>query len=245
MAIQTVRLEVATARKLLEMWQENTGSHMLDSGGVYGRNWERNQDKTLEDLSAPEGRFVNDLTLSLNTFAFLSKHLMFTENARALTEMFRAWVDSKDMFDAYYNSPSSMEEFLHTLNAEPQWMDTEITSFNSYNWENWADATLRGVCFELGDTNYTALSYHGGCDVRGGYTDLVIFESCTYWLFEMSDLEVWCGACKVHGHINGMADENYYKNGEEIETADGYDVMSGCPACGGDWKVYSLDCSGE
>lgn len=245
MAIQTVSSEVATQRKLLEMWHENTGTHMLDSGGAYGRNWERNQAKTLEDLTAPEGYFEKDETLTLNTFAFLSKHLTFTDGARALTEMFRAWVDSKEMQEAYYNTPYSMEEFLHTINAKPQLTDNEIMSFNSYNWENWADATLQGVCFALGDTNYTALSYHGGADVRGGYTDLVIFESCTYWLMEMSDVEVWCGACKVHGHIRGMVDEDYTNDNDDIETPDGYDVMSGCPVCGGDWEVNSSDCSRE
>ena len=30
-------------KKVIEMLQENTGRHMLDSGGAYGRHWERNQ----------------------------------------------------------------------------------------------------------------------------------------------------------------------------------------------------------
>jgi hypothetical protein len=238
-------LNVATQHKLLEMWQENTGRHMLDSGGAYGRNWERNQEKTLEDLTESEGRFVKDLTLSLNTFTFLSKHLWFTDEARALTDLFRAWVDDQPKYEAYYNAPGSMEDFLLEQGAVPQWMDTEIMSFNTYNWENWADATLQGVAFALGDGNYTALSYHGGADVRGGYTDLVIFESCSSWLVEMSDIEVWCDTCKIHGSIRGMCDENYYKDGDQVEIPDGYDVMAGCIECNGDWEVNSLECSGE
>jgi hypothetical protein len=124
-------------------------------------------------------------------------------------------------------------------------MDTEIMSFNTYNWENWADATIQGVCFALGDRNYTALSYHGGADVRGGYTDLVIFESCTYWLVELSDIEVWCDTCKIHGYIRGMCDEDYYKDGDEIDIPEGYDVMAGCMVCKGDWEVSSLECGGD
>lgn len=236
-------LTLATQHKLLEMWQENTGRHMLDSGGAYGRNWERNQKKTIDDLTESEGRFVKDLTLSFNTFTFLTKHLMFTDGAKALTEQFRAWVDKQPLGEAYYNAPGSMEEFLETLNAEPQWMDTEIMSFNTYNWENWADEVLQGVLFALDERNYTALSYHGGCDVRGGYTDLVVFESCPYWMSELSDIEVWCNTCKISGSIRGMCDEDYYKDGDEIEIPDGYDVMAGCIKCKSDWEVGSLECS--
>jgi hypothetical protein len=35
---------------LFSMFTENTGRHMLDSGGAYGRNWERNQNKAVEDF---------------------------------------------------------------------------------------------------------------------------------------------------------------------------------------------------
>ena len=39
------------AKELIyKMLTENTGVHMLDSGGAYGRNWERNQVKTIEDF---------------------------------------------------------------------------------------------------------------------------------------------------------------------------------------------------
>ena len=31
-----------TERKLAEMLKENTGIHMLDSGGAYGRHWQLN-----------------------------------------------------------------------------------------------------------------------------------------------------------------------------------------------------------
>lgn len=33
----------STERVLIAMLTENTGRHMLDSGGAYGRNWERNR----------------------------------------------------------------------------------------------------------------------------------------------------------------------------------------------------------
>ncbi len=46
------RIMNQTEKKIAEMLKENTGRHMLDSGGAYGRHWERNQDKTFEDEPA-------------------------------------------------------------------------------------------------------------------------------------------------------------------------------------------------
>jgi hypothetical protein len=44
----------ATAEKLSEMLQENTGRSILDSGDYYGRHWEHNQGADFE--AQPEGR---------------------------------------------------------------------------------------------------------------------------------------------------------------------------------------------
>lgn len=234
-----------TERKLLEMWQENTGTHFLDSGGASGRNWQRNQGKTLEDMEAIDGYFERDFHVFFNTFTFLLKHITYTKESANLTDLFRAWVDDTPKGEAFYNTPGSMEEFLLEHGAEPQWMDDRIEAFNTYNWDNYADAVLQGVPFALGDRNYVALSYHGGADVRGGYSDLVIFESCTCWIFATSDIELYCKACGIHAFIRGMHDMDMQRQGEEFEPASNYDVLSGCPDCKGDWEVSSPECSGD
>ena len=41
-----------------EKLTENTGKHFLDSGGTNNRNWQRNQEKTLQDfINEPEQKF--------------------------------------------------------------------------------------------------------------------------------------------------------------------------------------------
>ena len=41
------------------MLTENTGSHMCDSGGAYGRHHERNANKTIEDFEKePEEQII-------------------------------------------------------------------------------------------------------------------------------------------------------------------------------------------
>ena len=39
-----------TKEVIYQMLIESTGQHMLDSGGAYGRHWERNQKMSLEDF---------------------------------------------------------------------------------------------------------------------------------------------------------------------------------------------------
>ena len=44
--------EGKTADVIISMLKENTGAHFLDSGGAYGRNWERNQARDFESEPA-------------------------------------------------------------------------------------------------------------------------------------------------------------------------------------------------
>ena len=37
-------------KTIYKMLTENTGTHFLDSGGGNGRNWQRNQIKTIKDF---------------------------------------------------------------------------------------------------------------------------------------------------------------------------------------------------
>jgi len=41
-----------TKEIIASMLKENTGTHFLDSGGAYGRHWERNQTREFEDEPA-------------------------------------------------------------------------------------------------------------------------------------------------------------------------------------------------
>lgn len=46
---------MTTTREIIyAMLTSNTGSHMLDSGGAYGRHWERNASKSIYDFTSAE-----------------------------------------------------------------------------------------------------------------------------------------------------------------------------------------------
>ena len=54
--------------------------------------------------------------------------------------------------------------------------DGEPVTVNTYNEENLLDQTLQFVYFIIDRQDYVVLQVHGGCDVRGGYTDPQVFE---------------------------------------------------------------------
>lgn len=231
---------MSTGEALLSQWLEDTGRHMLDSGGAYGRNWERNQGKTLADyMEAPEV-ICSDWGVSINTLSYLTKHLDYTKQSEALTETFRAWVDTRPRGEAYYNTPNSFEDWLE-LEAERDGSIENVDSFNTYNWENLLDSTLQGVTFERGGAYFVALSYHGGCDVRGGYTDLIVYAACECWLFGISEAYLQCEGddCGVSFDIQGGAYvENVEGTDHEIE------LDKPCPDCGTAFTGSSLNCWG-
>lgn len=154
-----------TDRVLADMLTENTGSHMLDSGGAYGRNWERNQGLTAQAfMEAPEVQ-VSQWGISLDLFHYLRQRLEFMP-------------DIQQVFDDFAELPENKDTHWYGLMGE--WRELYPTDwlggFNSYNGECLLSQTIQGEYFDYEGETYLMLQIHGGCDVRGGYTAPKIFR---------------------------------------------------------------------
>jgi len=174
---------------LLSQFRENTGGHFLDSGGAYGRHWERNQAR---DIEGEQGSVIevwedkdnpghsSDWCVTHNTFQWLNDHvgLVFDEELQKEFEQF-VEENNSDM------QMSGMEEFVQHLidndRAKP-FLDgrNPVAAENTYNHECLLDQTLQFVLFNMDGEDYVALQVHGGCDVRGGYTDAKIYSLGCY-----------------------------------------------------------------
>jgi hypothetical protein len=166
------------AKKLIyKMLTENTGAHMLDSGGVYGRNWERNQVKTIEDFeNEPEELYTyskrwNELSRTVSVYHYLSQ--LQTDKVC-------------DKFNAMPCEDWDAEHVYGVSKAQWEWLneffpELEVTAtFNTYNWDSDLSQILQGSWIEgyrvgVGLERYLLLQIHGGCDARGGYTDAKLF----------------------------------------------------------------------
>lgn len=223
-----------TAEKLAEMFTENTGTHMLDSGGASGRHWQRNAGKTAADfLAAPEVYNDGWSGLTISAFHFCNRYLEFNSMTEGMTNEFRAWVDKSPKW------PNEAAEFYNACGSFETWLEetlgiTEAKSFNTYNWENLLNQVLQGVEFELGDLKLVALSIHNGADVRGGYSDLVIFRACECWLYQSGDAYSGCSEreCRLSLAVRGFVDLDFYDHDEgDYEPPEGWQLEHGCPKC--------------
>lgn len=229
---------MSTAEALHSQWLEPTGRHMLDSGGAYGRNWERNQGKPVEAWTEAPEVVIDEWGVSVNTFQLLLKHLTYTHNSALLEASFRRYVERTPEGDAYYNSSWSVEAWLdQDLGVTPE------DSYNTYNFETLLDSTLQAVHFETLTGRYIALSYHGGCDVRGGYTNYKVYEVCEDYclLAAYGDAYLRCSnsECEVLADIRGGYSVEY----QEGTDAD-IDLTKPCPECGSAWVGYTSECHG-
>jgi len=189
----------ATAQKLAEMLQENTGRSILDSGDYYGRHWQRNQGVDFEKQS--EGRLECwardgelDMLPVVSVYHFLKDRLQYNPE---LDERFREWCE-----DAGATGLNLAIGFVTSIGGKGIYGDGEPMVINTYNGEDLLSQTLQYIYWtDENDETHVLLQIHGGCDVRGGYTDPVAFDvtDCDGTsIFDNARATIYCDDCGKH-----------------------------------------------
>lgn len=159
-------------RAIWRMMSQNTGAHMLDSGGAYGRQFERNQKKGLEAATKEpqatlaywyrDGELEMDPTLSLLHY--------IDDRARYLPQRTTA-------FHKFANSmpDDGWSEVVEAYCKKMGW-DCTTTEY-TYNRDTYLSQDF--VVWVL-RTQYSEYIYiiqtHNGCDARGGFSTPLVFE---------------------------------------------------------------------
>lgn len=169
-----------------EMLLESTGTHFLDSGGAYGRHWQTNQGKTIHDfISEPavefdlmvykelEGQWkrarvdnTEEIEYTISVFHYLTSGALALDH---ICEEFNARPVKDWDFEEAYGVSKRNGEWLLSIGADFD------ASFNTYNHESALSQVLQGTYVTIVDLHFVLLQIHGGCDVRGGYTDAKLF----------------------------------------------------------------------
>lgn len=203
--MKTIKTHIA------EMLKEDTGSHFLDSGGNYGRNWQRNQIKDLESEDRVSWDiYGNEITETVSVFHYLTEVLAVDIVSERITNKIKKlglhWTgevrenieDNNNIFTGH------KIEFFGD-------------SCNTYNGENNLSQVLQFQIIKINDEPYVILQIHGGCDVRGGYTRARCFKLLGYLT----------GQVNVIGTIDGVEVTNGYngysitdERGNEVELTD-------------------------
>lgn len=257
-----------TDRELAAMFTENTGRHMLDSGGAYGRNWERNTGRDAESfLAEPEASIEvwseSDWYLTRSTFHFLRERLEWDADLNAELDTFAELNPDENWFWVAENFPAYHAE-LHDLDAPDE---TNAITVNTYNHESLLDQTLQFVQVNHDGEGiypeYVVLQVHGGCDVRGGYTRPKVFLAAgcgEVGLLDDTSIAIGCTGStpspdevlpgfvkpevEYHSWSSDDAGYNWYPANDEPELtreATGQDEDGNllCPVCGSRLEAYA------
>jgi hypothetical protein len=84
-------------RAIQEMLIENTGCSILDSGGAYGRGWEKNRSRDFENENAIAIEVWDDqVIIQYNVYSYLTNFLEMTEESKRLDKLLQKAIDLGD-----------------------------------------------------------------------------------------------------------------------------------------------------
>ncbi len=202
-------------REIAGLMTESTGADILDSGGTYGRNWQRNRlitdfrqlrpmtiDSWLDAEELPKEKELDEVGIDKDLFHFLTEHLSVSEASKKLDKELAAHMESTEDWGMY-----GMESFLekYPLYFEPDTyiLGEEFQTFNSYNYTSPLSQVIQYGFFSYDGENFMVLQIHNGADVRGGYTSPRIFSifDGDYGLEKVYSgiygFDFWCPECAM------------------------------------------------
>jgi hypothetical protein len=195
----------STRDAILEQLHESTGTSLCDSGGIFGRHWQRNQKKTWEDFTKEPVRLeahvyshgdkpVLELMGYISLASWMENNLEYSQE---LQDAFEAWVEANDPEGEYYDM-SHMESFADEQ-GQDSWGAKRQVNY-TYNYDNDLSQDIQFITFSWTDSegyesDCALVQVHQGCDARGGMGSPKAYVlKCEY----MGDFSISCYGCASH-----------------------------------------------
>jgi len=178
--------------QVYRMMTENTGRHFLDSGGAYGRHWERNQQLTIDDFDRrPEQTHEVTLYYDDDGNVKYADCMVTTDLWHWLVGANLDYDDKCVEFNALIEQSDPWDDDLGFVTSKcarllERWNPEYGELYNTYNDDCTLNQCILYRWVTIDDEKYVLLSVHGGCDVRGGYTASRLFRLDTFnydWLY--------------------------------------------------------------
>jgi len=236
-------------KAIKELLCQNTGCDILDSGGAYGRGWEKNRHRNFDEQEAVELKVWNDkVILQYNVYKYLVNFLELNDKCEVLQKELDEFMAREDS----HSHMQDMEDFMEHKSKHDDYDLQGIT--NTYNYDNIISQVLQyGIIVDGEDEHFIILQIHNGCDVRGGYTKPKIFSlGCddgeSYFHMTQHDVTAHCTKCKMSWYSDDSG-YNWYSDGctgtlQELPE-NGQDCELKIKTDPDNNKVYHKNCGGE
>jgi hypothetical protein len=185
---------------------ENTGRHILDSGMLYGYNYDRAQGANEQ----PEGWFDYG-TPTINLYHHLVKNVRFNEDVQTEFDAFVAEIDS--------DNDMSWEDLLHKFTRNKHW---EVKSHGyTYNFDNLLSQNFVWFDIETDDgDDMVIIRTHNGCDARGGFSSPKWFNFTESYsedsnLTQVNTCYLFCNECGA-SYDNSYGDNQWRNRDDEV-----------------------------
>jgi len=187
-------------RTIIEMLTESTGVDILDSGGSYGRSWQRNRAVKDWDKTPSVNMEIwedGDYIMTASVYHWLTAMLSIDDETKALEKEFYEYAEANDDYWL-----TNMQDFAKMKN----W---DYSTINTYNGDCALSQTLQYVyCHE---NDLILLQIHNGADVRGGYTNPKVFKADEGFMF-YNDFDAECDTCHGRWVTDDMGYHWYHAN---------------------------------
>lgn len=204
---RTVPMAATDAEEMIRsQLTEKTGTHFLDSGGAYGRHWERNQENPPWEGAKMD---VGHGYVTQNVYHFMSQHFQRDRTCVALEVCLWALSDGtprlgdmEELADLTVYSPREIadewdvpieiaEDAYSVLVGERE----PSMTWNTYNQECGSlSQCLQGTTFGGPYAEYAMIQVHQGADVRGGYTAPRVYRNA-HGAWMPMEFEFSCDRC--------------------------------------------------
>lgn len=221
------------------MLTTNTGTHMLDSGGDCGRNWQRNQGKTVADFQDEPAALLDWYVKRDDDDNIISAHPEVTTSVFHKLTSGIIWQDDlcrefnampcEDWRGDYYGTSADQTEWLDLHGFEQR---RGCDGWNTYNWAANFSQTLQGHDLDLNGDGYVLIQIHGGADVRGGYTDAKLFRLSDHYDHHAVVMEDCAFTAETADEYLGLQWRGEWFNGDG-GMADDDDFLAFAIACDG------------
>lgn len=173
--------QAATRRAIIAQTKENTGASFLDSGDAYGRHHERNR---VRGVKFGQGPIFGECGATIPVQDYMEHCFSRTPEAVAIERDLKRRIAKAypgEPASLSYSEQAAVREELEAMGFDAGGECGNWEWWNTYNDETDLSQTLQLVTFRRNGTHFAIVQVHGGCDVRGGYTDGKVYEVPEYY----------------------------------------------------------------